>query len=162
MLRLLTGVVLVVVAVTILTGVDVRAVEMFSNSESESWFSIEAVRFLFRGAINLNISFWFSASIFDRSDKISFLKDAFITFRSSGSVLEVLLQLATKFSARLFSAKEVSSSPDANSATAFFSGFSLSFSKGKKLLGFLRTVNLIEKDSRNSVVINFKTVQIIN
>ena len=96
-----------------------RATEMFSTSESESWFSDETARFLLSGAINLNICLWFSANIFDRSEKNSFLKYAFISFRSSGSVPVVLLLLATKFSARLFSFKEVSNSLDTSSVTAF-------------------------------------------
>ena len=50
MLRPLTGVVLVLVVVTVLTGVDGRATEMFSTSESESWFSNETARFLLSGA----------------------------------------------------------------------------------------------------------------
>ena len=162
MLRLLTGVVLVLVAVTVLTGVDVRATEIFSTSESESWFSNETAGFLLSGANNLNISFWFSANIFDRSDKISFLKDAFSSFRSSDSVLVVLLQLATKFSARLFSVKEVSNSPDTNSVTAFHFWLLVVIFGRDQILDFQRTVNLVEKDSRNFVVINFRTIQVIN
>ena len=138
LLRPLTGVVLVLVVVTVLTGVDVRATEMFSTSESESWFSNETARFLLSGAINLNIYLWFSANIFDRSDKISFLKDSFTSFRSSGSVLVILLQLATKFSARLFSVKEVSNSPDTNSATAFLFWLLVVIFGKEENIGFLK------------------------
>ena len=79
----MTGVVLKLVVVTVLTGVDVWATEMSSTSGSESWFSNETARFLFKRAINLNSSFWFSANSFDRSAKISFLKDDFIVQISS-------------------------------------------------------------------------------
>ena len=77
MLRLFTGVVLELVANVVLTGVDILATEIFSGSESESCSLTQVVRFLLKGAINLSISFWISASIFDRSDKISVLKDLF-------------------------------------------------------------------------------------
>ena len=138
LLRLLTGVVLVLVAVTALTGVDVRETGVFSSSESESWFSNETARFLLSGAINLNISFWFSASIFDKSDKVSFLKDAFSSFRSSGSVLVVLLQLGIRFSARLSSVKEVSNSPDTNSFTAFLFWLLVVIFGKEENIGFLK------------------------
>ena len=145
MLRLLTGVVLVLVAVTALTGIDVRATGVFSTSESESWFSNETARFLLSGAINLNISFWFSAIIFDKSVKISFLKDAFSSFRSSDSVLVVLLQLGTKFSDRLFSVKEVSNSPDTNSFTAFLFWLLVVFFGKEENIGFLENSEFSKK-----------------
>ena len=56
-LRLFTGVVLGLVAVIVLTGVDVLAMEMFSDSESVSWSLVQTGRFLLNGAINLSISF---------------------------------------------------------------------------------------------------------
>ena len=56
-LRLLFGVVLELVAVCVLTGVDVLATEMFSWSESESCKFKLTERFLLVGAINLSISF---------------------------------------------------------------------------------------------------------
>ena len=57
MLRLFTGVVLELVAICVLTGVDVLATEMFSWSESESWVFELTGRFLLTGAISLSISF---------------------------------------------------------------------------------------------------------
>ena len=75
MLRLFIGVVLELVAVIILTGVDVPATETFSGSESESWTLAETGCFLLRGAINFSISFWFSANIFVKSARIFFLRD---------------------------------------------------------------------------------------
>ena len=85
MLRLFTGVVLELVAIVVLTGVDVLATEVFSGSESESWSLVQMRQFLLKGAINLGTSFWFSANIFDRSDKISFHKDVFISSKISES-----------------------------------------------------------------------------
>ena len=118
-LRLFTGVVLELVAVWVLTGVDVLVTETFSGSESESWTFKWTVCFLFKGAISLNISFWFSASIFVKSDMISFLRVVFISSKFSSSSLGFLLELAIRFSVELFSAKEASKYPDTNSATAF-------------------------------------------
>ena len=57
LLRLFTGVVLELVAICVLTGVDVLATEMFSWSESESWMFELTKRFLLTGAISLSISF---------------------------------------------------------------------------------------------------------
>ena len=57
LLRLLFGVVLEPVAVYVFTGVDVLNTEMFSGSESESWTFGQTGSFLFKGAINLSISF---------------------------------------------------------------------------------------------------------
>ena len=91
MLRLFTGVVFELRAIVVLTGVDPLATEVFSGSESESWSLVQLRRFLLKGAIHLRISFWFSANIFDRSDKISFLKDVLISSKFSGSTLRVLL-----------------------------------------------------------------------
>ena len=120
MLRLFAGVVLELVAVcAFLTGVDVVATETFSGSESESWAFMWTVCFLFKGAISLSISFWFSAKILVRSDMISFLRDVFISVWLSGSILGTLLELATRFSDGEFSVTEVSKSPETNSATAF-------------------------------------------
>ena len=68
MLRLFTGVVLGLVVVSVLTGVDVLVTETFSGSESESWTFMWTVCFLFKGAISLSISFWFSARIFVKSE----------------------------------------------------------------------------------------------
>ena len=62
-------VVLELVAVVVLTGVDGLATELFSGSESVFWPSTQARLFLLNGAINLSISFLFSANIFDRSEK---------------------------------------------------------------------------------------------
>ena len=76
------------------------------------------ILFLFKGAISLSISFWFSASILVRSDMIFFLRDVFISVRLSGSILGTLLELATRFSDGEFSVTEVSKSPETNSATA--------------------------------------------
>ena len=76
LLRLFTGVVLDT-AVFDFTGVDVLATEMFSGSELESWSSKRARRFLFKGAISLSISFWFSANIFAKSLMISFSQSRF-------------------------------------------------------------------------------------
>ena len=118
-LRLFTGVVLELFAIVVLTGVDVLATEMFSGSESESWSLVQVGHFLLKGAISLSISFWFSTSIFDRSDKISFLKDVFISSKFSGSILRVLLGPAIKSSDRIFSFTGVSKSPETSSATAF-------------------------------------------
>ena len=73
MLRLFTVVVLELGAIVVLTGVDVPATEMFSGSESEYCSLTQVVRFLLKGAINLSISFWFSASIFDRVSPKTFL-----------------------------------------------------------------------------------------
>ena len=75
--------------------------------------------FLFKGAISLSISFLFSASILVRSDIISFLSDVFISAKPSGSILGILLELATRISGGKFSVIEVSKSPETNSATAF-------------------------------------------
>ena len=88
-------------------GVDVLATETFSGSESESWVFIRTVCFLFKGAISLSISFWFSASILVRSDIISFLSDVFISANPSGPVLGTLLELAIRFSDGEFPATEV-------------------------------------------------------
>ena len=118
-LRLFTGVVLELVAVWALTGVDVLVTETFSGSESESWTSVRTVCFLFKGAISLSISFWFSASIFVKSDIPSSFRDVFISTRLSGSTLGTLLELAMRFSDGEFSATETSKSPETNSATAF-------------------------------------------
>ena len=52
MLRLFTGVVLELVAVVVLTGVDVLATEMFSDSESVFWSLVRTRRFLLDGAIS--------------------------------------------------------------------------------------------------------------
>ena len=57
MLRLFIGAVLELVAVCVLTGVDVLVTEMFSWSESESCMFELTERFLHAGAINLSISF---------------------------------------------------------------------------------------------------------
>ena len=57
MLRLFAGVVLGLVAVIVLTGVDVLATEMFSDSDSVSWSLQQTGHFLLNGAINLGISF---------------------------------------------------------------------------------------------------------
>ena len=119
LLRLLFGVVLELVAVCVLTGVDVLATEMFSWSESESCKFGLTERFLLAGAINLSISFWFSANIFARSVIISFLRLVFISSRFSSSSLGFLLELGIRFSVELFSVREASKSPDANSAIAF-------------------------------------------
>ena len=56
-LRLLFGVVLGLVAVNVLTGVDVLATEMFPDSESVSWSFVQTGRILLKGAINSSISF---------------------------------------------------------------------------------------------------------
>ena len=98
MLRLFTGVILELVAVVVLTSADLLATEMFSGSESDSWSSVQMRRFLLKGAINLGISFWFSANISDRSDRISFLKDVYISSKFSRSILRVLLGPAIKSS----------------------------------------------------------------
>ena len=119
MLRLFIGVVLGLVAVWILTGVDVFVTETFSGSESESWAFKWTACFLFKGAFSLSISFWFSASILERSNMISFLRDVFISVRLSGSILGTLLELATRFADGEFSFMEVSKSPETSSATAF-------------------------------------------
>ena len=71
------------------------------------------------GAISLSNTFLFSANIFDKSDKISFLKDVFISSELSGSGLRILLGQATRLLDELFSATEASSSPETKSATAF-------------------------------------------
>ena len=118
MLRLLFGLVLELVAVYDFTGVDVLATEMFSGSESESWTFKQTGCFLFKGAINFSISSWFSASMFVKSDMISFLRDAFISSRFSGSTLGTLLGPAIRFSDGVFLAIEASKSPETSSATA--------------------------------------------
>ena len=100
-LRLLFGVVLGIVAVLIFTGVDVLATEMLSGSESESWTFGQTGYFLFKGAISLSNSFWFSASILVRSVIISLLEYVFISSRFSGSILGLLLGPA-RFSVVLF------------------------------------------------------------
>ena len=96
-LRLFTGVVLEPVA-----GVDVLATGTSSGSESDSWTFAEFGRFLLSGAITLNISLWFSASILVKSVMISLLKDVFISSRFSGSILGFLLGPAIRFSLELF------------------------------------------------------------
>ena len=118
-LRLFTGVVLELVAIVVSTGVDVLATEVFSGSESESWSLAQMGRFLLKGGTYLSVSFWFSDSIFDRSDKISFLKDVYISSKLFGSILRVLLGPAIKSSDGIFSFTEVSKSPETSSATAF-------------------------------------------
>ena len=89
-----------------------------SGSESESWTFKQTGCFLFKGAINFIISFWFSASILVKSDMISFLRDAFISSRFSGSTLGTLLGPAIRFSDGVFLAIEASKSPETSSATA--------------------------------------------
>ena len=119
MLRLFTGVVLELVAIVVLTGVDNLATEMFSGSESKSWSFVQVGHFLLKGAINLSISFWFSLRTFERSDKLSFLKDVFVSSKYSGSVLRVLLGPAIKSSDGIFSFTWVSKSPETSSAKSF-------------------------------------------
>ena len=119
MLRLFTGVVLEPVAVLVFTGVDVLATGTSPGSESDSWTFAETERFLLSGAISLNISFWFSASILVKSVMISLLKDVFISSRFPGPILGFLLGPAIRFSLELFSTTGVLKSPEASSATAF-------------------------------------------
>ena len=119
LLRLFTGVVLELVAVIVLTGIDVLDTETSSGSESESWTFAVIGRFLFKGATSLSISFWFSANIFVRSARIPFLRDVFISSRFSSSVLTTLLELAIKSPDGICSVPEVSNSTEANSAIAF-------------------------------------------
>ena len=57
MLRLFIRVVLELVAVIVLTGVDVLATETSSGSESEPWTFVEIGRFLLKGATSLSSSF---------------------------------------------------------------------------------------------------------
>ena len=111
MLRLFTGVGLELVAVVVLTGVDVLATETFSGSESVSWSFAEMGRFLLEVAISLSISFWFSANICVKSDRIFFLKNLFISSKFSGSVLRVLLEPAIKSSDGIFSATGILKPP---------------------------------------------------
>ena len=119
MLRLFTGVILKLVAIVVLTGIDVLATEVFSGSESESWSLVQLRRFLLEDAINLSICFWFSAKIFVRSDKISFLKDVFISSKFPGSILRVILGPAIKSLHGIFSFTGVSKSPETSSPTVF-------------------------------------------
>ena len=50
---------------------------------------------------------------------ICYLSDVFISAKLSGSILGILLELATRVSGGKFSVTEVSKSPETNSATAF-------------------------------------------
>ena len=99
MLRSLTGVVLRLTAVVLgLLGVEVTGGRTFSDSESESSGTVRVVCFLTTGDISFSISFWFSAKIFVRSDKLSFLVVAFNSSKFSVGTFGDLLAPATGFS----------------------------------------------------------------
>ena len=103
----------------VFTGVVVRAMAIFSESESKisnAWWSED---FLVTGARNFSSSLWFSARIFVKLDSISFLKDVFISSTFSSWILGDLLVHATRLSGWLLSATEDSISPEANYATTF-------------------------------------------
>ena len=120
MLRLLTGVILRVVAVVLVfIGVDVTFSGMFSGSESVSSDALASACFLVTGAISFNISFWFSARILVRSDIISLLREDLISSRFSVSILGDLLVPATGFRFWLASGIGVSISVETNSSIAF-------------------------------------------
>ena len=120
MLRLFTGVILLVVAVDLVfIGVDVTFSGMFSGSESVSSEALTRVCFLVTGAISFSISFWFSAKILVRSVIISFLRADLIFSKFSEMTLGDLLVPATGFSLRLISGTGVSISVETNSSTAF-------------------------------------------
>ena len=120
MLRLFTGVILLVVAVDLVfIGVDVAFSGMFSGSESVSSEALTRVCFLVTGAISFSISFWFSAKILVRSVIISFLRADLIFSKFSEMTLGDLLVPATGFSLRLISGTGVSISVETNSSTAF-------------------------------------------
>ena len=121
-LRLLTGVVLEVVAF-ILIEVDVVFGRTVSGSESEFSKFWTDVGFLTTGAINFSISFWFSAMILVRSGINFLLRDVSFSSSSSDWIFGDLLGLATQFSTRLVSEVEASNFPETKSATATFFGF---------------------------------------
>ena len=116
-LRLFIGVVLGA-AVLVFTGVDVRATEIFSVSESESCAFRWANDFFADSATSFIISFWISANSLARSDIISLLKEVIISSKFSGCTLGDLLGLAIRFSGWLFSTIEASNSLETSSATA--------------------------------------------
>ena len=119
-LRLLTGVILRVVAVVLVfIGVDVAFSGMFSGSESVSSDALASACFLVTGAISFNISFWFSARILVRSDIISLPREDLISSRFSVSILGDLLVPATGFRFWLASGIGVSISVETNSSVAF-------------------------------------------
>ena len=79
MLRSFTVVVLMLtVVVPGLTDVDVIVGGTFLGSESDSPGTVKIAGFLATGAISFIISFWFSAKIFVRSERISFLRVDFL------------------------------------------------------------------------------------
>ena len=120
MLRLFTGVILLVVAVVLVfIGVDVAFSGMFSGSESVSSEVFIMAGFLVTGAISFSISFWFSASILVRSVIISFLRVVLISSRFSEMTLGDLLVPAKGFSFWLISGSGVSISVDTSSSAAF-------------------------------------------
>ena len=98
MLRLFTVVIFAVVVVFDFTGVDVTVGRMFSGSESVSAFSTGSGSFFIVGDISFDISFWFSANIFVKSDNSSFLSDEFISSIFSICNLGELLVPATRSS----------------------------------------------------------------
>ena len=79
-------------------GVEVDEGCVFSVSESESSMFLWIVDFLTVGAISLNVSFWFSAKIFVRSEVTSILSDALISSLFSACYFGDLLAPPTKFS----------------------------------------------------------------
>ena len=80
LLRLVIGVIFEVVVLDFIGG-NVVVGKAFSASQSEFSSFWESADFLTAGAIKFNISFsfFFSATILVRSDKISFLSDALIS-----------------------------------------------------------------------------------
>ena len=119
-LRLLTGVILCVVAVVlVLIGVEVAVAGTFSVSESVSPGTVNSVWFLVAGAISFSNSFWFSTKIFAKSDIISFLIADFISSRISVCTLGDLLVPTTGFNFWLFPTKGVSFLVETSSSTAF-------------------------------------------
>ena len=99
MLRLFTGVIFWLVVVALgFTGEDVIVGGTFSVSESDPSGTVEVACFLATGAISFNISFWISAKNLVRSEKISFLKEDFISSKFSVWTFGDLLVPATGFS----------------------------------------------------------------
>ena len=125
MLRLFTGVIIWLIVVAVgYTGVDVIVGGTFSVSESDPSGTVEVACFLATAAISFNISFWFSANILVKSDKIPFLTEDFISSKFSVWTSDDLLVAATEFSFRTIPLRGVSCS---NETTIFYSGFWLSF-----------------------------------
>ena len=70
-LRLFTGVIFGLTVVVLgLTGVDVAVSGAFSFSESESSGTVSVACFLATGATSFSTSFWFSARILVRSERL--------------------------------------------------------------------------------------------